>query len=213
MPLPLESKIRITFLIGSLEIGGSETQLVELASRLDRTRYEPSICAMFRSGPLAAVAQNRGVPVTVLGPIIKSGAPRWLGRIKFLTMCLRLVRHLQHTRPHIVCAFLYWAYVPGSIAARLARVPVFISCRRGLGLHKNSRPFLKWLENIADRLTDLVVVNSDAVRRDVLAREQIARSVSSAFTMAWMLSVIASQGIATRCGKHSGSLRTRASSA
>ncbi len=170
----VDFKTRVVYLIGSLEIGGSEAQVVELATRLDRTRFEPRICAMFRSGALVAVAQNRGVPVDVLGPMIQSGEPRGVRWLKVLAIFFRLVRYFQQTKPQIVHAFLYWAYVPGSIAARLARVSVFVSSRRGLGLYRDSRPFLQWLENIANRLTDLVVVNSEAVRRDVLAREKIA---------------------------------------
>jgi len=35
--------VRVAYVIGSLEIGGAETQLVRLINGLDRTRFTPSL--------------------------------------------------------------------------------------------------------------------------------------------------------------------------
>src|SRR5260370_8727882 len=45
-------KTRITYLIGSLEIGGAETQLLRLINGLDRNRFQPSLICLFGYGPL-----------------------------------------------------------------------------------------------------------------------------------------------------------------
>ena len=44
-------KIRILYIIGSLGIGGTERQLIELVKNLDRREYEPLICCK-RGGEL-----------------------------------------------------------------------------------------------------------------------------------------------------------------
>ena len=46
------SRIRVVFSIGSLDGGGSERQLVSLLRNIDRTRFEPFLYLVYRSGPL-----------------------------------------------------------------------------------------------------------------------------------------------------------------
>src|SRR5205823_1650716 len=63
-------------------------------------------------------------------------------------------------------------------AARLVGVPIVIASRRSLGFYKEKKPHYLALERLANRMTDLVVANSEAVRRDVLQRERLpARKV------------------------------------
>ncbi len=46
------SRIRVVFSIGSLDGGGSERQLVSLLRNIDRSRFEPFLYLIYRSGPL-----------------------------------------------------------------------------------------------------------------------------------------------------------------
>lgn len=46
------SRIRVVFSIGGLHGGGSERQLVSLLRNLDRTRFEPFLYLVYRTGPL-----------------------------------------------------------------------------------------------------------------------------------------------------------------
>ena len=55
----------------------------------------------------------------------------------------------------------------GSVAARLAGVPRVIVSKRALAEYKRDHPFLRRVEPLGNRLADVILVNSDAVRRDI----------------------------------------------
>ena len=65
-PVGSDRRIRVAYLHGSLDIGGSERQMVELATRLPRDRFAPEFVLLDRRGSLADLAEANGVPVTVL---------------------------------------------------------------------------------------------------------------------------------------------------
>ena len=71
---------------------------------------------------------------------------------------------------------LFWAYILGTFVGRAAGVPVVIASRRSLGLFKTGKPHYAVLESIANRMTDLFIANSEAVRADTIAREHLRPS-------------------------------------
>lgn len=160
--------VRVLYVIATLEVGGTETQLVQLLARLDRRKFEPTVCCLSERGPLAEVLQDLGVPVEVIGFrgfCIRRHPRRVLREMRHL---LRVVREV---RPAIVHGFLFWAYLLGTFAARLARVPLVVTSRRSLGTFKEGIRSYLLLERIANRLTDLVVTNAEAIRQDAIRQE------------------------------------------
>ena len=169
---------KILFVIGTLDVGGTETQLVELAVRLDRRLFEPVVCCLSTTGPLAARLQATGIGVHALGFRGFRSA-----RFKYLisaTGTWRLVSGLwmliRRERPAILHGMLFWAYVLGTFVGRAGGVPIVIASRRSLGLFKAGNPHYLLLERIANRMTDLFIANSEAVRADTIAREHIRPS-------------------------------------
>src|SRR5689334_24957668 len=61
-----DARIPILFVIGTLDIGGAETQLVEMVRDLD-PRFAPAVCCLASAGPLAQRLADAGVPVTTIG--------------------------------------------------------------------------------------------------------------------------------------------------
>ena len=168
----MHSKTKVVYLIGTLDIGGTERQLVELATGLDRSAFDPVVVCLSKGGPLEKELALGGVPVKIVG--LRSLRQVWSSPISVG----RLVRIFASERPAIVHGFLFWAYVLGAYAARLVDIPIVIASRRSLGIYKESKPHYLVLERLANRMTDLVIANSDAVRRDVLQRERLpARKV------------------------------------
>jgi glycosyltransferase involved in cell wall biosynthesis len=165
--------ITIAYVIGSLRIGGSERQIVELVRGLDKTRYRLSICCMTERGPLAAEVEALGVAVQVFDLYLVYGKFNPLSYLLLLRNTWRLVRYFRTLKPDIVHAYLFTAYLFGIICARLAGVPTTIASRRSLGYFKDAKPWKQWIENMVNRWTDVVLVNSEAVNADVLARERI----------------------------------------
>lgn len=169
-------RLRVVFAISQLEIGGTECQLMELATRLS-SAFDVSVVALYAGGPLVARLRSRGINVSVLNQIRPSGgALATPARILSAVVSFaRLYIHLRRTRPEVFHGLLYAAYVPGTLIARAAGVPVVISSRRSLGVYKVDNRVLLTAERIATRYTDLVLPNSHAVLRDVLAQERIPR--------------------------------------
>jgi len=159
------SPIKVLYLIGTLETGGTERQLVGLATGLDRDRYLPIVCCLSRGGPLERDLVAHGIHVEIVGLRLRDGLRGFMGLI-------RLIRFMARQRPTIAHGFLYLPYVLGVFVARLVGCPVFVASRRSLGNYKEGRWHFLLAERVANRFTDLIVANSDAVRRDVLRQEK-----------------------------------------
>lgn len=167
--------VTILFIIGTLDVGGAEGQLVQLVTRLDRRRFRPVVCALSEGGPYAAVLSTAGVPVRIVGfRGLKRGIRNPLSFPKVAAEFWRLVRLIRSERPTIVHGLLFWAYVLGTFAAKAAGVSILVASRRSLGCFKAAKPHYLWLERRANRRTDLLVANSEAVKQDVIAQEGVA---------------------------------------
>jgi glycosyltransferase involved in cell wall biosynthesis len=170
--------MKILFLIGTLDVGGTETQLVELATRLDRRMFEPIVCCLAAPGPLASRLRASGIAVHAmdfhgLRSTRFKYAPSVFGGWRLLSGLWRLIRR---ERPEILHGMLFWAYILGTFIGRAAGVPVIIASRRSLGLFKTGKPHYVMLEWMANRMTDLFIANSEAVRADTIAREHLPAS-------------------------------------
>src|SRR6266851_3129958 len=83
---------RVFFLLDSFMIGGTETQAVELARRLDPKRYQVTIGCLRREGPL--LNRLKGTPVEIMEVDMGGGidSPSGLLRIVKLAWFLRKQR-------------------------------------------------------------------------------------------------------------------------
>ncbi len=160
--------LRVLFVIGTLEVGGAETQLVRLAAGLHRRGHSVEICCQFAFGPLADVARAAGIAVHCLG--LRSLNP-WNAPAGVLRAVVAFVAHCRRFRPDVVHAFLFWGYVFASGLARVCSVPVVVAGRRGLSRDVRRRPLHVGMQVAASRLCDAVVANSEAVRHDVLGTD------------------------------------------
>lgn len=58
--------MNLLFLIRSLEVGGAERQLVELATGLSQRGHQVQVAVFYPTGPFMAILQARGIPVVSL---------------------------------------------------------------------------------------------------------------------------------------------------
>jgi glycosyltransferase involved in cell wall biosynthesis len=168
--------IRVTYLIGTLETGGAETQLVRLINGLDRSRFLPSLVCLFGFGPLKARLDD-GVEVVSLGlPVLRrqssvataATAIRAVGRLR-----AQLIRQ----KSDIVHGYLTTAYVFGALAGWSARTRVTIASRRGLDTqrHHPSRR-LRLAARLANGCIDFTLCNSEAVRQVAIVDDELPSS-------------------------------------
>jgi glycosyltransferase involved in cell wall biosynthesis len=111
--------IKVLHLITSFGLGGSETNLLQIASQMDRSRFSNSIVTMTDIPQLdRAVMEPRleeaGLPFYSLSMQPGMPSPRAFAR---------LLRILREVRPDILQTWLYHADLLGLLAGKLTGVP------------------------------------------------------------------------------------------
>ena len=167
---PGTGKLTIAYVIGTLDHGGAEHQLVALAKWLDRSKFLPVVFCLTATGPLLDELTGAGVRVRCFG---LRGLTVRRNPIRVARRLAEFVLSLKRERPDIVHGLLFHAYILGAFAAWMARVPVVLSSRRSLGHFKANKPHYLALERLANRMTDLVIANSEAVRQDAIREERL----------------------------------------
>jgi glycosyltransferase involved in cell wall biosynthesis len=162
--------IKVAYLLPNIEAGGTEKHVLTLARSLDRSRYSLSLVTTAGGGSLFREFSSI-MPVTVMGDPdvhrrIRVGPLVHIGAIR------TLVGIYRREQPDIVHAYLPAACVIGPIAARIAGFGKVIVSRRSLSNYKAMFPLLRQVEPLGYLLADAVLVNSDAVRRDVEKAER-----------------------------------------
>lgn len=156
---------RILLLGDTLRVGGMEGQFVEVATRLDRSRWNVDVACVQAVGPLRARLEAAGVHPWSCGP--RSFKSPGL----VLAIC-RLARDLRARRIQLLHAFDIYSNILGVLAARLAGVRAVIASQREL---PDLRPGLQRLaRRVVLPLASHVIVNSEAIA-DGLRRARVAR--------------------------------------
>ena len=163
--LAAQDRRRVFFLVDSFEIGGTETQAVELALRLDPARYAVTLGCLRMSGPL--LAKLNGSTVSVMEWKAGGGVNSARGMYQIL----RLARFLRRGRFDVVHAHDLWSNLFAIPAAWLARVPVIISSRRDLAhlawYTPRRRKFLRRMQS----LSSAVLVNSGQISEQLVKED------------------------------------------
>lgn len=160
---PGDGLMRILFLCRSLEVGGAERQLVELAKGLKRRGHDVSVALLYGGGPLAATLAGTGIRICDL---------RKTGRWDAAGFWLRLVRLVRHERPDVLHSYLT---VPNLLAASLRSLLRRSAIVWGIRASRIDAQHYDWLVNWTERLAvlaskrvDRIIVNSHAGLADHL---------------------------------------------
>lgn len=140
MGLPLE----VVFLTQDLCFGGTQRQTLELAKRLDRTRFRPSIWTLSGPTDLDAAAEEAKVPVTHLGRTVFPGP----------LFPFALLKQLFMDGPDILVPCTALPNIWGRILGRLRFVPLIVGTCRGGGAPARQHETYLW------RLAHHMICNS-----------------------------------------------------
>ncbi len=150
-------KIRIAYILPTLDKGGAERFTVDLILNLDRQVYSPILILFKRGGEWAAELAAENIPVIVLK------------KKSFLdpnNFC-QLLSVLKDFRPDIVHTQLGGDWY-GRLAAKRLGVPAIISTEQNINIDES------WLQNILKRLTnpfaDRIIAISQVVKQDIVKR-------------------------------------------
>ncbi|MDR1777737.1 MAG: glycosyltransferase [Desulfovibrio sp.] len=145
--------LHVLFFLEDLCFGGTQRQTLELARRLDRTRFSPAFLTLTGRTDLDDEALDAGMPVARLG------AGRGVPPLFFAA----LYPALKRARPDILVPCTALPNIWGRIWGRLCRIPVVVGTCRGGGGPRRQHERLLW------RLTDSLVCNSPALLEDLQA--------------------------------------------
>jgi L-malate glycosyltransferase len=158
---------KVFYLLDSLNVGGTETQAVELARRLDPAKYEVTLGCLRARGPLLARLERSSVSVAEFYP--KGG----LDSARGIYQLLRLAIFLRRGRFAVVHTHDMWSNLMGVPAAYMARVPVIISSQRDLSHFDWYRGRGAWMRRIQN-LSAVVLTNASAIRDGLIADDHFA---------------------------------------
>ncbi len=154
-------------MVRELGIGGSERDLTKIAKCLDRSRFEPHVGCFRDQGIRGDELRQAGVPI-VRFPVVSFRSPSFVRGVAGFRQYVR--RHgirLVHTLDTPSNVF-------GIAAARVARLRPAIASQ--LWFLDTIPPELWRLHRLSLRFADAVIVNSEAVRKELTTQEKLASS-------------------------------------
>ena len=160
------AKKRIVFVIGSLEIGGTEQHLCTVLPQLKNSALDITVVCLQKRGALAPQMDAAGIPVI---------APRFFSRFVFCRAFHLLVATIwiafvfRNRRPDIVHTFLPEAYIIAGSVAIIMGIPIRLMSRRSLNNYQNHRPLIAFIERRLHRHMHALLGNSAAVTKQLRA--------------------------------------------
>lgn len=147
--------------------GGTERQLTEIARALDRSLFDVHVCC-FREGVRSDELRHAGIRVLRL-PVTSFMKPN------ALLGAWQLGVYLRKHRIRLVHTFDYPLNCFGVPVARAFGTPVVLSSQRA---HRDLTPgFYRKILRFTDKLVNGIIVNSEAVRQDLIHTEGLPASL------------------------------------
>ncbi|MFQ5628468.1 MAG: glycosyltransferase [bacterium] len=159
-------KLNILQVVDGFRMGGAEGKLCELIELLDKSKFQSYIANVGPTGPLEEKFNALNVPIF--------SCQR---QSRFDIKPIRQLVHIMKERKiDIVQTTLFWADMVGSIAARLAKVPVVLSwetvTHEGDPYHAQLQRRLGY--QLAMRLTDKVIAVSHEIKESLMRRRGLS---------------------------------------
>ena len=166
----------VLFVVGGLEVGGTERHLLFVARSLRRSGWKVCVYSLSGDGPLRKDLEAADVEV-FLPPVnrkevLEAAIPRaW----RLFLAAPHLTYVMVRLKPRITHFFLPAAYLIGGIAASLAGVEIRVMSRRSLNIYQRGYPIMRWLELKLHGRMDAILGNSGAVIRQLLDEEYVPK--------------------------------------
>jgi glycosyltransferase involved in cell wall biosynthesis len=155
------NKVKIGYLIGSSEIGGTEKMILTIVKHLDRKIFDIIFFCIKGEGKFTKELRKENFKIYVFD----------LKKKPFLFITLFF--HIKREKIDILQSFLFVSNILGRIYGKLAGIKFIISSQR------STDPWRKWyhwfLERITKKWVDLIISNSYSAREVLIKKGKIAR--------------------------------------
>ncbi|MCK4401029.1 GT4 family glycosyltransferase PelF [bacterium] len=148
-------KTNILQIISTLDIGGAERQLVELVKRLDKDKYNITVCCITRGGPFEEDLRKLGIEYHILYKKFKLD----------FTVIFRLIHLIRRKKIDLVHTWMFTSNTWGRIAAWIAGVPVIIAEEHG-AFYSSLRHQIS-VDKLLLKCTDKIITVSDNLKESV----------------------------------------------
>lgn len=150
---------RVLHIVDSLDVGGTETQMVQVVRLLSTRGYQVIVACLRAGGPLTQLLQEKGVR------IIEFRKYRTLLTPQSVYQLFRLAWFLRREKIDVLHAHDLWSNLMGVPAAWIARTPVILASQRNLAHLPWYTPLRRKVIRLLFRLSTAVIANSEAVRK------------------------------------------------
>jgi glycosyltransferase involved in cell wall biosynthesis len=156
-----KAKIKVLFLITKSNFGGAQRYVYDLATNLDRTKFEP-VVALGGSGALLTMLQNANIPTITLQEMQNSTSLKQAWR-----SYQELLGILKSEKPDVLHLNSSIAGLVGAVAGRFARVPNIIFTAHGWAFNEDrplwQRIAIKFFHYITVLLSLRTIAVSNAI--------------------------------------------------
>ena len=167
-------KIRVIYIIGSLELGGTERHLCRVLPDLIQHGILPTVFTVSRAGPLATSLKDNGVPV--YSNFFSNQIANWPTILKYVVILITtpfaIWYYTIRQRAQVIHFYLPEAYIVGGFSSLFLPYLKRIMSRRSLNNYQKNRPFLIYLELLLHKTIHLFTANSTVVAQQ-LQKEHI----------------------------------------
>jgi glycosyltransferase involved in cell wall biosynthesis len=156
-------RLRVGYVIGALAAAGSERQMLALAERLPRDRFDPEFVLLSKPGENAGRAAAAGIGVHVVPPIRMRESNSVAAGVRTARKTANFVRLVRRRRYDIVDAWLFQSYLLAVATRWLTHVPILVTGRRSLASAEPNGRMARLLKRVAAAGSDAVIANSPQV--------------------------------------------------
>jgi L-malate glycosyltransferase len=154
-----EPRRKVLFVVDTLDLGGTETQTMQLARQLKANGHSVAVGCLHPGGVLAQDLIKEGIPV------VEFPKPGSLLSLNGAYQMFRLACFIRRNKFDVVHAHDLWANLMAVPAARITGAPVILSSQRELGILFWYTPFRRKVIATIHRLSSQVVTNSAAAKK------------------------------------------------
>ena len=147
-------KRKILIIIGSLDLGGTEKQLLKIINPLSNF-FDFTVLSFVKGGDL--LSDYKKLNIKVLAPKKES---KIIIPLRLLGYVYMILKSFIKTKPDIVHFYLPQSYLLGSFLPFFFSKKKYIMSRRSLNYYQKKIPFCRFVEKILHKKMNLIITNS-----------------------------------------------------
>ena len=166
----LKNKKKIRIIIGSLNVGGTEKQLLKIINYLAKKNWEIELITLKEKGILAKYL-NKKIKVNNLNIKVSF---KFIRLFKTIFKLLKIFKKNPYTLTHF---FLPQAYILGMASSIIANTKCkLIMSRRSLNFYQNKFFFYRTIEKFLHQKINKILVNSEAIKKQLINQEGVSKN-------------------------------------